>query len=403
MLLCGILIIPMMLMAQKEKPWPSQSTHQVRKAGFYEEIRRENRDTVKSLPPGRFVVDFKNFEFPSDTSLYHVIKHLPPVSQGETGTCWCFAATSFLEAEIMRQQGKPVKLSEMFFVYHEYLDRAEAFVKSRGNISFSEGSESSSVPILLSKYGAMPAEAYSGKAFGKTFHHHRIMVDEMQQYLKWVKLNAFWDAEAVKACIKSILDHHIGAPPKEFNYINKIYTAISFSEEVVKLHPFSFFNFMSNIRQPQNARAELVEDDNWRRFDGYYNLPLNDFMSNIVSALENGYSICICGDISEPGYNSENGAAIIPVFDIPSSAIDAHAREYRLENGSTTDDHCIHLVGYTVYKNHKWFLAKDSGAGAFDCPVKGYRYLHEDFVKLKMMNTLMHGDAARPILDRIIK
>lgn len=398
-----MLLIPMMLLAQKEKPWPSQSTHQVRKAGFYEEIRRENQETTKSTPAGRFVVDFKNFEVPSDTSLYHVIKHMPSLSQGETGTCWCFAATSFLEAEIIRQQGKQIKLSEMFFVYHEYIDRAEAYVKSRGNIAFSEGSESSSVPILLSKYGAMPAEAYTGRPIGKTFHHHRIMVEEMQQYLQSVKQNASWDLEAVKTCIKSILDHHMGSPPSEFIFKGKTYSALSFSAEVVKLHPFAFFNFMSNIRQPQNARAELVEADNWRHFDGYYNLPLNDYMTSIVSALEKGFSICICGDISEPGYNSENGAAIIPSFDIPSSAIDAHAREYRLENGSTTDDHCIHLVGYTVYKNQKWFLAKDSGAGGFDCPVKGYRYLHEDFVKLKMMNTLMHGDAARPILDRLIK
>ena len=30
------------------------------------------------------------------------IKHLPVISQGNTGTCWSFATASFLESEIIR-------------------------------------------------------------------------------------------------------------------------------------------------------------------------------------------------------------------------------------------------------------------------------------------------------------
>ena len=38
--------------------------------------------------------------------------------QNRTGTCWCFAGTSFFEDEIMRQGGDSLDLSEMFSVRH---------------------------------------------------------------------------------------------------------------------------------------------------------------------------------------------------------------------------------------------------------------------------------------------
>ncbi|HNQ60733.1 MAG TPA: hypothetical protein PK028_08610 [Bacteroidales bacterium] len=41
--------------------------------------------------------------------------------------------------------------------------------------------------------------------------------------------------------------------------------------------------------------------------------------------------------------------------------------------------------------------------GAFDSPSPGYNYMHEDYVKLKMMNLMLHKEAARPVLDHVIK
>ncbi len=121
--------------------------------------------------------------------------HQPPISQGETGTCWCFAAVSYLESECKRLTGIEVKLSEMYFVYYEYLERAAEFVKTRGQISFEEGSESSSVPLLLKRYGAVPAQAYAGKPGYLKFHYHTQMVEEMKAYLEYVKSSGAWDEE----------------------------------------------------------------------------------------------------------------------------------------------------------------------------------------------------------------
>ncbi|MBU0764547.1 MAG: peptidase C1, partial [Bacteroidetes bacterium] len=93
----------------------------------------------------------------------------------------------------------------------------------------------------------------------------------------------------------------------------------------------------------------------------------------------------------------------IPSFDIPAAQINDDSRQFRLSDGSTTDDHCLHLVGYLKTGDEYWFMVKDSGSGGFDGTNKGYRFYHQDYVRLKMMNILIHKDPAKTILDKIIK
>src|SRR5882757_6385366 len=78
----------------------------------------------------------------SQTYEFHTIKDieaLPVISQDKTGTCWSFATTSFLEAEIIRITGKRVDLSEMYNVRNTYLDKAENYVSRQGKAQFGDG------------------------------------------------------------------------------------------------------------------------------------------------------------------------------------------------------------------------------------------------------------------------
>ena len=43
-------------------------------------------------------------------------------NQAATGTCWCFATTSFMEAELLRMGKGEYDLSEMFIVRQKYLN-----------------------------------------------------------------------------------------------------------------------------------------------------------------------------------------------------------------------------------------------------------------------------------------
>jgi bleomycin hydrolase len=96
-----------------------------------------------------------------------------------------------------------------------------------------------------------------------------------------------------------------------------------------------------------------------------------------------------------------SATCFVPTYDIPSAYIDENARQFRFSNGSTTDDHGIHLVGWADKPNGTWFLIKDSGSGAHNNPAsKGYYYYHEDYVKLKMMTFTIHKDAVKDILTK---
>jgi len=378
------------------------------KPGFYQhEILKSHEDfeSPKNEPSVRkyFAVDLKDLSFPTDLNKYSQVWHNTPLSQGNTGTCWCFSGISFFESEIFRTTEQKVKLSEMYIVYWEYVERAKAFVRERGNIYFAQGSEANAVIRIMKKYGAVPLKSYPGTKPGQKFHFHSAMFKEMNAFLKSVKETNAWNENQVAETIKSILSSYMGAPPEFVIIDGKTFTPQQYLTEILQLNLIDYFSFMSTLKIPYNQKGELVEADNWWHCDDYYNISLDDFFYIAKNAIENGYSVSICGDVSEPGHDKYKEVSVIPTLDIPSLYIDEFSREYRLENGSTTDDHCIHIVGYYIDEGEHWFLIKDSGSGAFDGPHKGYRFFHPDYVKLKIMNILIHKDAARDVLDDIIK
>ncbi|MCK5075981.1 MAG: peptidase C1, partial [Calditrichia bacterium] len=89
--------------------------------------------------------------------------------------------------------------------------------------------------------------------------------------------------------------------------------------------------------------------------------------------------------------------------DIPSEYINEDARQFRFSNETTTDDHGIHCVGWMEKEGKDWYLIKDSGSGSKNGNNWGFYFYHEDYVKLKMMNILVHKEAAKDILKKIKK
>ena len=117
----------------------------------------------------RFQADLSGMSLPNKVSLYQKEWHLPPVSQGNTNTCWSFSTTSFFESEVHRLTGQEVKLSEMYPVYWEYVERAKRFVSERGNSAFAEGSEANALIREYNEYGIVPKEVYPGIEPGRKF------------------------------------------------------------------------------------------------------------------------------------------------------------------------------------------------------------------------------------------
>ncbi len=374
---------------------------------YYNSILKDvnaQEETKNKTKPYKFLsVDNDNENYPINIDDYTSVWHNKPISQGNAGTCWCYSATSFMESEVKRQTSKEVKLSEMFTVYWEYVDRAVDFVKTRGETYYNEGSEANAIPKIYKKYGIVPLDAYPGKEEGRKHHSHRKMIKELKTFLEGIKESGTWDENHVETTVKAILENYMGKPPAKFTIDGKEYTPKTYLNDYLKLSMNEYFSFMSLKKETYYEMHELVEDDNWWHASNYYNLPLDVYLNLIKETIKKGYTISICGDISEPGRNPQTEVSIIPSFDIPSEYINEDSRQYRLSNKTTTDDHCIHVVGYQIVDGKWWFLMKDSGSSGFDGEHQGYCFYHEDYIKLKMMNILIHKDTAKAILDEIIK
>lgn len=347
-----------------------------------------------------FKMDMSELDIPKSLDEFTTVEVAAPISQGNTGTCWCFSTTSFYESEIYRMQGKSIDLSELYTVYFEYIEKAREYVRTRGVSHLGEGSETNAVQRMMKLYGVVPQEVYAGKPADQPFYNHEGMFTELKNYLNNCKDTHFWDEEAILSNVRSILNHYMGEPPSTFKYKGRTYTPHSFLKNVAKLQPDDYVDFMSLLEKPYWTQAEYKVPDNWWRSEAYHNVPLDAFMSGVKNAIKKGYSISIGGDVSESGYNPIKDVAVVPSYDIPPEHIDEHARQFRFSNGSTTDDHAIHLIGYKETAEGWWFLIKDSGSGARNGSFPGYYFYHEDYVKLKMMTYTLHKDAVADLLEK---
>ena len=380
--------------------------------GFYfetimKDVRAVEGKKEEKEPYKRFVMDQSGMDLPNNPTLYKTVFSNPTVSQGNTGTCWCFSTTSFYESEVLRLYNKQVSLSQIYWVYCEYIEKARRFIEKRGNSAFAEGSEGNALARLVKTYGAMPLEAYTGLIDGREYHNHATMYEEMNAFLNSLKTSNAWNMDYALATIKSIMNHYLGTPPTEFTVDGKTYKPQSYLKDYLKLNPDNYVEILSYKQEPFWQQVEYKVTDNWWHSKDYYNVPLDDFMKALKSAAKAGYSMSIGGDVSETGFSRETNCAVIPDFDIPSAYINDDARQFRFSNETTTDDHGMQLIGYLEnYKNtgHDWYLIKDSSSGSRNMDPKnpnfGYYYFRDDYIKLKMMGFTVHKDAVKDLLEK---
>ena len=368
---------------------------------FWEEIQKSLQDFNKVEKPERkdFKADLTNFDAPKSIDEFNRAWANPPVSQGQTNTCWCFSTTSFLESEVYRLTGKKVRISEAFTVYHEYIERIKRFVRERGNSAIAEGSEANAVTREWKMYGCVPWEVYPGLLPGQRFPDHFKMYAEIKSYAENMKATNSWNEEEAVATVKAIMNHYLGVPPEKFTVDGKEYTPLGYMKNYIEINPDDYVDVLSYMQQPFDEKVEYEVPDNWWHSKEYFNVPLDTFMKILKNAVRKGYTMSIGGDVSEPGKNPEKKVFMIPTFDIPSQYIDDNARQLRFSNGSTTDDHGIHLLGYKEINGKDWYLIKDSGSSSYNFDPKGYYFFTEDYVKLKMMDFMVHKDAIKGFID----
>ncbi len=317
------------------------------------------------------------------------VKHTPVINQGSTGTCWSFATTSLLESEIMRKGFPETDLSEMFFVYHTYQNKAKNYLFFHGNNNFSQGGQAHDVMNVLREYGMATFDAFPGEMQDGRYKH-RDLVAQLESEVKALnkKKSDEFDASNLKT-LEPILKKGMGKLPEKIKTDDGKLSAADLRDHL-KLNPEDYVELTSYTHHPFYQPFALEVPDNWSH-DLYYNLPIDELMEAMDHALNNGYSVCWDGDTSEKTFQHKNGKADLPKKQI--GKVDQQLRQETFYDRSTTDDHLMHLVGISKDSNdRKCYYTKNSW-GPDSNEYGGYLHMTEDYVRLKTVAILLHKDA----------
>ncbi len=331
------------------------------------------------------------------------IKVTPVKDQARTGTCWCFATVSFLEAELIRQGKGEYDLSEMFIVRNNYTDRIfdNYLRQGRGNIN--PGSIAHMATKAIAKYGIVPESVYTGINYDSDSHNH----GDLSSYLKGiadVSIQLKNLSPEYNKLIKSLFDIYLGEVPESFQYNGKTYTPQSFAKMLGLDDMSDYIELTSFSHHPFYQQIPLEIPDNWDH-ERLWNVPLDDFMAIIDNALLNGYTVAWDGDLKSGEFQHNRGIAICPEPKDFAEAVKLEKvyqdrvvtqenRQADFEHFQTVDDHLMHLTGLFKDQNGNYFYkTKNSWGEGRNPEMKGYLYMSRAYVQMRVISIMVHRDA----------
>lgn len=342
--------------------------------------------------------------------------------QNKSGTCWCFAGTSFFEDEILHNGGKPLDLSEMFTVRQCYLDKADKYIRTGGNINFAQGGSVVDVPYVWENYGAIPDSIYAGLNYGEDKHAHYEMAGALTAYLNAIlknpnrRLSTAW-----KEGFEGILDAYLGKVPETFVVDGKTYTPKTYAESL-GLTMSDYIPVTSFTHHPFYTQFPVEVADNWLWAD-YYNVPMEEMKAIVDNAIDMGYTVVWAADVSEPGFKYNDGYALMPKVktetDLTGSelarwvkmsdnerramqnkiegpveeiVVTQDSRQDMFDRQETTDDHGMVIVGRAVdQKGNNYYKVKNSWDN--NQVYGGFFYVSEPYFLAKTLDILVNRKA----------
>ena len=345
----------------------------------------------------------------------------PVKNQASTGTCWCFATTSFMESELLRMGKGTYDLSEMFIVRQKYMNQLQDNYVRKGRGNISQGSLSHTFMNAFNQVGIVPESVYTGINYDSDRHNHSEMVKYMTAIAE-VAIKLKHRSPEYDELIQNLFDTYLGKLPETFTYEGKQYTPKTFAESL-GLNMSDYIELTSFTHHPYYQKFEVEVPDNWEH-ERMYNLPLDEMMAVADYALTHGYTVCWDGDVSEKGFSFKNGVAINPevknVDDysttdrarfekldekerleevykfekpFPEVNVTPEIRQAGYESFVTTDDHLMHLTGIAKDQNGtKYYITKNSW-GTERNTFGGYLNMSESYVRAKTIYIMVHKDA----------
>ena len=323
-------------------------------------------------------------------------------SQGQTGTCWSFAASSFLESELIRMGKGTHNLSEIFIARQVYINKAENYVRRHGKTQFGEGSLGHDLLNAVDMYGIVPNEVFNGLQMGTEKHNHAELASILEGFLKAIvankggKLTPMW-----RDGYSALLNVYLGGYPENFTYNKKSYTPKSFAEEL-GISSQNYITLTSYAHQPFYTNFVLDIPDNWDN-GRFYNVQLDEMVATAKKALKDGFTLDWDADVSNKGFNSKAGIAIQSLKDkkpnfvttAEEMKVTQAIRQVSYDNYTVGDDHLMHIVGLAKGVDGKeFFIVKNSwgderGLEGF----KGHVLVSEAYFRMNTISILLHKDA----------
>ena len=368
--------------------------------------------------------------------VFTVIKENPITSiknQSNAGTCWCYSTMSFLESELLKAGKGTYDISEMYIVEKTYLDRADAAVRTHGDVSFSQGGSFYDVIYGMENFGLVPEEVMRpGVMYNDTLSKHGELSAVSGAIVNAIakgrlrSLQADKDGNMLwKKAIKAVHEIYLGTPPETFTYKGKTYTPKSFYEST-GLNADDYISLTSYTHHPFYKPFVIEVQDNWR-WGQSYNLPIDELMQVFDNAIDNGYTVAWGSDVSEEGFNRQ-GIAVLPDMEKqaelagsdmahwlkltasernvtskpgPEKWVTQEERQLAYDRYETTDDHGMHIFGKAKDQNGtEYYMVKNSwgDTGKYH----GIWYASKSFVRYKTMNIVVNKKALpKAIADKL--
>ncbi len=347
-------------------------------------------------------------------------------NQSASGTCWCFSGLSFLEAELIRMGKGEYDLSEMWLVKKSWHEKAIDYIRYHKNMNFSQGGESNDVIDMIALYGLVPEELFKGLNYGEKNHRHGEMEIVLKNMLDGVasnknkKLSTAW-----LIAVDNVLSEYMGKDISTFEINGKTYTPQTYRDEL-GIVPKDYIEIASFSHHPFYTDFAFELPDNWSQ-GRVFNVPINEFIEILDRCLENGYTALWGSDISEEGFKSREGFAILPSKEkkdmsdaeiskweklkdsqdndmtlIEEKEVTQQLRQEDFDNYLTQDDHGMHITGIAEDQYGRKFYKVKNSWGNYN-KYGGYFYASEAFVKAKSMSIMIHKDAIKYALPRELK
>ena len=165
-------------------------------------------------------------------------------------------------------------------------------------------------------------------------------------------------------------------PPRWAFMLGERYTPLEFAHSVCA--PNEYLALGTSDEHPYGSCYEMESPDNWEHCM-LLNVPPDSLLHITEQAVRQHHGVCWEGDISEHGFNWKNGVARLTAWDELRSSLCA---------SSTTDDHCMAIVGIARDgSGQPCFIMKNSwGTGN---AYGGLLYMSFDYFRAKTLAVVL--------------